>query len=135
MALELHRHNIAVNTLGVSVPPGLRLKPGKITLEESQHMPEKVRRVYADNDSMAEAFSEAWSFIALLDARSVTGQRFSTKFLADYLGKNGWEAALANWTRKLTKAVYVSYYFPESVEYQTPDGRYAERRFSFQRDQ
>ncbi len=74
-----------------------------MTLEESQHMPEKVRRLYADDDSMAEAFSKAWSFIALLDERSVTGQRFSTKFLADYLGKNGWETVLANWTRKPTR--------------------------------
>jgi NAD(P)-dependent dehydrogenase (short-subunit alcohol dehydrogenase family) len=134
LALELHHHNIAVNTLGVGAPPGLRLKPGEMTLEEAAKMPEDVRKHYADDESMAEAFSEAWSFVALLDAQSVTGQRFSTRHLADYLKTNGWGAALANWTRKLTKAVYVSYDFPESVQYQTPDGGFAERRFSFDKD-
>jgi NAD(P)-dependent dehydrogenase (short-subunit alcohol dehydrogenase family) len=134
LALELHPHNIAVNTLGVGAPPGRRLKPGEMTLKEANQMPEEVKKLYADDDSMAEAFSEAWAFLALRDAQSVTGQRFDTRNLAEFLKRNGWEAAIANWTRKLTKAVYVSYDFPESVRYQIPGGGYAELRFSFQKE-
>jgi 3-hydroxybutyrate dehydrogenase len=134
LALELHPHNIAVNTLGVGAPPDRRLKPGEMTLKEANQMPEEVKKLYADDDSMAEAFSEAWAFLALRDAQSVTGQRFGTRHLAEFLKRNGWEAAIANWTRKLTKAVYVSYDFPESVRYQIPGGGYAELRFSFQKE-
>jgi hypothetical protein len=110
------------------------LKPGEMTLKEANQMPEEVKKLYADDDSMAEAFSEAWAFLALRDAQSVTGQRFGTRHLAEFLKRNGWEAAIANWTRKLTKAVYVSYDFPESVRYQIPGGGYAELRFSFQKE-
>jgi NAD(P)-dependent dehydrogenase (short-subunit alcohol dehydrogenase family) len=130
-ALEWQPHNIAVNTLGVGAPPGLRLKPTELTLEEADQMPEEVKKLYADDDSMAEAFSEAWSFLALQDAQSITGQRFSTRALAEYLRRNGWEAAIANWSQKLTKAVYVSYDFPESARYQTKEGGFQELKFSF----
>ena len=133
-ALEWQPHNIAANTLGVGAPPGLRLKPTELTLEEASQMPEEVRKLYADDDSMAEAFSEAWSFLALQDAQGITGQRFSTRTLAEYLRRNGWEAAVANWTRKLTKAVYVSYDFPESARYQTPEGGFKELKYNFDKD-
>jgi hypothetical protein len=36
------------------------------------------------------------------------------------LKDNGWEAAVANWKNKLTKAVYVSYDLPEKVVYESP---------------
>ena len=130
-AMEWQPHNIAVNTLGVGAPPGLRLKPTELTLEEAAQMPEKIRKLYADDDSMAEAFSEAWSFLALQDAQGITAQRFSTRALAEYLRRHGWEAAVANWSQKLTKAVYVSYDFPESVRYQTQEGGFKELKFSF----
>lgn len=59
------------------------------------------------------------SFLAIQDAHGVTGQRFGTKQLADYLKTKGGEAAVAKWRNKLTKAVYVSYDLPEKVYYDT----------------
>jgi NAD(P)-dependent dehydrogenase (short-subunit alcohol dehydrogenase family) len=131
LALELHPHNIAVNSLGVSAPPGLKLKPTELKLEEANKMPERIKKLYANDESMAEAFSEAWVFLALQDAKGVTGQRFSTYQLADYLNRNGWEKAVSNWSRKLTKSIYVPYDFPKSVRYQTPDGGFKDLYFSF----
>ena len=120
LAMELHQYNIAVNSLNVAAPEGKRLKPSKLTFSEEIKLPEEIRAKYADENSMVEAFSEAWSFLALQDAHGVTGQRFGTKNLADYLKENGWEAAVANWRNKLTKAVYVSYDLPEKVQYEGP---------------
>ena len=131
LAMELQRDNIAVNSLGVGAPPGLRLKPTELTMEEASKMPEDIRKMYADDDSMAKAFTEAWSFLALQDANGVTGQRFGTRQLAEYLEVNGWKAAVAMWGKKLTKAMYVPYDFPESVRYQTPEGGFEEREFKF----
>lgn len=120
LAMELHQYNIAVNSLNVAAPEGKRLKPSKLTLSEENKLPDEIRAKYADENSMVEAFSEAWSFLALQDAHGVTGQRFGTKHLADYLKANGWEASVANWKSKLTKTVYVSYDLPEKVQYETP---------------
>ena len=131
LAMELQRDNIAVNSLGVGAPSGLRLKPTELTLEEAENMPEDIKKYYADDDSMAEAFTEAWSFLALQDAKGVTGQRFGTRQLSEYLRENGWEAAVQMWGKKLTKAVYVPFDFPESVRYQTPEGGFKERKFNF----
>jgi gluconate 5-dehydrogenase len=131
LAMELQHDNIAVNSLGVGAPSGLRLKPTELTLEEAENMPEEIKSLYADDDSMAEAFTEAWSFLALQNAKGVTAQRFGTRQLAEYLSNNGWEAATAMWSRKLTKAVYVPYDFPKSVRYQTPEGGIKEMVFKF----
>lgn len=131
LAMELQPYNIAVNSLGVSAPAGMRLKPTELTLKELGEMPDEYKKNIADDESMSQAFSNAWKFLALQDANGVTGQRFSTRLLADYLRENGWEAAVAKWTRKLTKAVYVSYDFPESVRYQTPEGGFNEQKFVF----
>ena len=122
LALELKPHNIAVNSLNVSSPPGKTLKPTELTLAEAQKMPKEIRERYADDESMVEAFKDAWTFLALQDASGVTGQRLRTKDLAEYLSRNGWEAAVENWRGKLTKAVYVTYDFPKSVRYQTGIG-------------
>ena len=122
LAMELYPYNIAVNSLNVAAPEGRRLKPTELTLAEARNMPEDVRVLYADDESMADAFSEAWSFLALQDAHGVTGQRLSTKQLAEFLKANGWDAAVATWRGKLTKAVYVTYDLPEKVRYQTPEG-------------
>ena len=119
LAMEFHQHNIAVNSLSPSAPDGKKLKPSRLTSSEESELPDETRSKYADDDSIVEAFSEAWSFLALQDAHGVTGQRFGTKQLADYLTANGWEAAVANWERKLTKAVYVPYDLPEKVYYDT----------------
>jgi NAD(P)-dependent dehydrogenase (short-subunit alcohol dehydrogenase family) len=131
LAMELQPYNIAVNSLGVGAPPGLRLKPTELTLEEANNMPEEIKSKYADDESMAEAFTEAWTFLALQNAKGVTGQRFGTRQLAEYLRLNGWEAARAMWSRKLTKAVYVPYDFPDTARYQTPEGGFKEIHFKF----
>lgn len=131
LAMELQPYNIAVNSLGVGAPPGLRLKPTELTLEEANNMPDEIRKKYADDDSMAEVFTDAWSFLALQDAKGVTGQRLGTRQLAEYLRLNGWEAAIAMWRQKLTKAVYVPFDFPKSARYQTPEGGFKEIEFKF----
>jgi NAD(P)-dependent dehydrogenase (short-subunit alcohol dehydrogenase family) len=119
LAMEFYQYNIAVNSLSPSAPEGKKLKPSKLTLKEENKLPDEIRAKYADDDSIVEAFSEAWSFLALQDAHGVTAQRFVTKQLADYLKVNGWEETEANWKSKLTKAVYESYDLPEMVYYDT----------------
>ena len=119
LAMEFHQHNIAVNSLSPSAPEGKRLKPSRLTLDEEKKLPDDVQSKYADDDSIVEAFSEAWSFLAIQDAQGVTGQRFGTKQLDDYLKEKGWDAAVENWKSKLTKAVYVVYDLPERVYYDT----------------
>ena len=119
LAMELYNYNIAVNSISPSAPEGKQLKPSKLTLSDEAKLPDEIRDRYADDDSIVEAFSEAWSFLALQDAHGVTGQRFGTKQLADYLDMNGWEAAVAYWGNKLTKVVYVPYDLPEKVHYDT----------------
>ena len=119
LAMEFYQYNIAVNSLSPSAPEGKKLKPSRITLSEESKLPDEIRAKYANDDSVVEAFSEAWSFLAIQDAHGVTGQRFGTKQLANYLKANGWEAAAANWKSKLTKAVYESYDLPEKVYYDT----------------
>jgi NAD(P)-dependent dehydrogenase (short-subunit alcohol dehydrogenase family) len=131
LAMELLPYNIAVNSLNVAAPEGKRLKPTELTLDEASKMPDAIRVQYADDETMASAFSEAWSFLALQDAHGVTGQRLGTKHLAEYLKANGWDAAVATWRDKLTKAVYVTYDLPEKVRYQTPEGGI--REFTFKK--
>jgi NAD(P)-dependent dehydrogenase (short-subunit alcohol dehydrogenase family) len=126
LALELKPYNIAVNSLNVSASPGKKLKPGGITMSQLKEMKKITREQYADDKSMVEAFSDAWVFLAIQDASSITGQRFVTRELAEYLKKHGVEAALANWKGKLTKAIYVAYNMPEKVVYQTPQGDFKE---------
>jgi len=129
LALELQPYNIAVNSLNVSAPTGKTLKPTELTLAEAEDMPDEIREKYAEDMELVEAFKEAWVFLALQNGKSITGQRFRTKELAQYLKENGWEAAIAKWSRKLTKAVYVSYDLPEKVRYQTPEGGWKEIKF------
>jgi len=119
LAMELYQYNVAVNSLSVAATEGKRLKPSRLKPGDEAKLPEDVRSGYASDDEMVEAFSEAWSFLALQNANGVTGQRFSPRQLAEYLRVNGWEAALANWRDKLTMAVYVSYDLPEKVHYDT----------------
>lgn len=122
LAMELKQYNIAVNSLNVASPPGKRLKPTELTLAEAAEMPNEIREKYADDESMVEAFQEAWVFLALQDGSGVTGQRLGTREIAEYLRRNGKAAAVAKWTKKLTQAVYVTYDLPKSVRYQTPEG-------------
>jgi 3-oxoacyl-[acyl-carrier protein] reductase len=129
LALELFPFNIAVNSLQVSAPLGKRLKPGGITLEQLGYLPSELGEEYADDESMVEAYKDAWVFLGLQDASGLTGQRFVTRELAEYLRRNGWEAAVANWKGKLRKAVYVSYDFPKSVRFRTPNHIWKDFKF------
>lgn len=129
LALELLPYNIAVNSLQVSAPRGKSLKPGAMTLEQLKHLPRKLGEEYADDYSMVEAFKDAWVFLGLQDASGVTGQRFVTRELAEYLERNGWDAAVANWRGKLRRAEYVTYDFPNNVRYRTPEHKWKEFKF------
>jgi NAD(P)-dependent dehydrogenase (short-subunit alcohol dehydrogenase family) len=129
LALELKPHNIAVNTLGVAAPPGKGLKPTELTQEEADRMPSEVRERYADDESMVDAFREAWTFMALQDGGGVTGQRVSTRRLAEELERDGWDAVRERMRGRLTRAVYEPYEFPRSVRYQTREGGWRELVF------
>jgi NAD(P)-dependent dehydrogenase (short-subunit alcohol dehydrogenase family) len=131
LALELQQYNIAVNSLNVGAPEGKRLKPTELTLKEAAEMPEEVKSRYATDEELVETFTDAWTFLALQGGKGVSGQRLGSKQLAEYLKRYGWEAAKANWSKKLTQAVYVTYDWPKSVRYQTPEGGIKELKFSF----
>jgi len=126
LALELRPHNVAVNSLNVSAPEGLRLKPTEMTLRQAQDIPEETRRLYADDASMVESFRDAWTFLALQRGDGVTGQRLSTRALAETLGSGGEQAAYEKWRGKLMQAVYTPIDWPKKIRYQTPDGGWKE---------
>ncbi len=126
LALELRPHNVAVNSLNVSAPEGLRLKPTEMTLRQAEGMPEEARRLYADDDSMVESFGDAWTFLALQRGGGVTGQRLSTRALTETLRSGGEQAAYERWKGRLMQAVYTPIDWPERVRYQTPDGGWKE---------
>jgi NAD(P)-dependent dehydrogenase (short-subunit alcohol dehydrogenase family) len=126
LALELRPHNVAVNSLNVSAPEGLRLKPTEMTLRQAEDMPEEERRLYADDESMAGSFGDAWTFLALQRGDGVTGQRLSTRELADALRSGGEDAAYERWRGKLVNAVYTPMDWPKKVRYQTPAGGWGE---------
>ncbi len=126
LALELRPHNVAVNSLNVSAPEGLRLKPTGMTLRQAEDMPEEEKRLYADEESMAECFGDAWTFLALQRGDGVTGQRLNTKVLAETLRSGGEQAAYERWRGKLVKAVYTPMEWPSRVRYQTPEGGWGE---------
>jgi len=129
LALELRPHNVEVNSLNVSAPEGLSLKPTEMTLRHAQDMPEETRRLYADDDSLVESFGDAWTFLALQRGGGVTGQRLSTRDLAETLRSGGEQAAYDRWRGRLTQAVYTLIDWPERVRYQTPDGGWKELSF------
>ena len=129
LALELKPYNIAVNTLGVAAPLGKGLKPTELTQEEADRMPPEVRERYADDESMVESFRDAWTFMALQDGGGVTGQRVSTRRLAEELERDSWDAVRERMRGRLTRAVYEPYDFPRSVRYQTREGGWRELSF------
>ena len=120
LALELRPLGIAVNTLNVSAPEGKQLKPTEFTLREVAEMPEKERSRIASEAEMVEAFTDAWTFLALQKGGGVTGQRLGTGGLAEELEQDGWEAVGERLKGRLTMAVYRPYDFPRKVRYQTP---------------
>jgi hypothetical protein len=102
-----------------------------MTLEESKCLPADYRRSFASEKEMSMEFGDTWAFLALQNSKSITGQRLSTRELTEYLRVNGCDATIEKWSRKLTEAVYVSYDFPGSVKYQTPNGGTSEQKFKF----
>ncbi len=110
-------------------PEGRSLKPTELTLREAAEMSEEERSRIASEEEMVEAFTDAWTFLALQRGSGVTGQRLSTKGLAEELDRNGWKAVEERLRGKLTMAVYQPYDFPRKVRYQTPDGGWDELVF------
>ena len=130
LAMELKNQNIAVNSLNVSAPPGLMLKPTELTEEEAEGMPEEVRVKYATVESMVQNFTDAWVFLALQTGDGITGQRFRTRTLAEDLTGLGEEAVAKRYRGKLLEAVYTQIDFPDKVKYQTLEGGWKEIRFT-----
>ncbi|MDP6048334.1 MAG: SDR family oxidoreductase [Candidatus Bathyarchaeota archaeon] len=130
LAFELKEYNIAVNSLNVASPPGLRLKPTALTIEAAEELPDSVRKLYADDDSMVRFFKDAWVFLALQDGSGITGQRLLTKTLAEVLREEGKEAAIKRYKGKHIQSVYTPIDWPETVRYQTPEGGFKEKKFS-----
>ncbi len=129
LALELRPLGIAVNSLNVSAPKGRRLKPTELTLRKVAEMSEEERSRIASEGEMVEAFTDAWTFLALQRGSGVTGQRLSTRGLAEELDRDGWETVEERLKGRLTMAVYQPYDFPRKVSYQTPDGGWDELVF------
>jgi NAD(P)-dependent dehydrogenase (short-subunit alcohol dehydrogenase family) len=129
MALELRPYNIAANTLNVSSIKGKQLKPTGLTLDEASRLPSQTREVYSEYEDLASSFTEAWTFLALQDGSGVTGQRFRTLELTDWLKTKGWESIREAYRNKLTRAVYQPIDFPKSVRYQTAGGGWKEIQY------
>jgi NAD(P)-dependent dehydrogenase (short-subunit alcohol dehydrogenase family) len=129
LALELKPRNIAVNSLNVSAPNGMSLKPTGLTLEELKTVTQEVVDRYADVESMVRVFGDAWVFLALQDGDGVTGQRFITSKLSKELNENGWASVVENYSNKLSCVLYEPYKFPDKVRYQTPNGGWKELIF------
>lgn len=129
LALELKPRNIAVNSLNVSAPNGMSLKPTGLTLEELKMVTQEVVDRYADVESMVRVFGDAWVFLALQDGDGVTGQRFITSKLSKELKENGWDSVVETHRNKLSRVLYEPYKFPDKVRYQTPNGGWEELIF------
>ncbi len=129
LAMELYEHNIAVNSLGVGAPNGMRLKPTELTLSEASRMPDEVQSLYPSDKSMVETFKDAWVFLALQDGGGVTGQRIGSNLLTEFIKTHGWDTAVQTWRSKFTKVVYTPYDIPDMVRYQTPEGGFKELHF------
>lgn len=129
LAIELKEYNIAVNSLNVASPPGLRLKPTALTLENAEKVPDSVKELYADDESMVKHFRDAWVFLALQDGSGITGQRLLTKELADILRGKGEDGALELYRGKRILSVYTPIEWPEMLRYQTPEGGFKEKWF------
>ncbi|MCW4012483.1 MAG: SDR family oxidoreductase [Candidatus Bathyarchaeota archaeon] len=130
LALELKNYNIAVNSLNVGAPPGYKLKPTELTEEEALEVPEEVRSRYAPVDLMVQHFSNAWVFLAQQKADGITGQRFSSRKLAEELMALGEAEIIKRYRGKLSESVYQGIDFPEKVKYQTREGGWKEIRFT-----
>jgi NAD(P)-dependent dehydrogenase (short-subunit alcohol dehydrogenase family) len=126
LALELKPHNIAVNSLNAASPPGKKLKPTELTIEEAGNMPENIRERYTGDWELVNHFRDAWVFLALQDASGITGMRLDTGELSRVLREEGAEGAYTRWKGKRMEAVYKPVDWPKKVKYQTKEGGWEE---------
>jgi hypothetical protein len=98
-------------------------------MKEAEKVPDSVRNLFADDESMVHHFRDAWVFLALQDGSSITGQRLHTKTLAEGIRDDGEEATINRYKGKRILSVYTPIDWPETVRYQTPEGGFKEKRF------
>ncbi|MBD3204731.1 SDR family NAD(P)-dependent oxidoreductase [Candidatus Bathyarchaeota archaeon] len=129
LALELRPCNIAVNSLNVSSPPGKRLKPTEMSLDQADQMPDKIKVNYAKEKELVDQFKDAWVFLAEQDSSGITGMRLATNELSNVLKAGGAKAAYNKWRGKRVEAVYNPVEWPEKEKYQTKEGGWKELVF------
>ncbi|CAN5514419.1 SDR family oxidoreductase [soil metagenome] len=88
IAEEFKPHNISVNLVTPGKDIGNRpIKPTSVTSEEFAAWPEEKRAQYRDSMELSEAFV----YLALQDANSLTGRRFSASALSRTIREHGYE--------------------------------------------
>jgi len=88
LALEVKKHNIAVNTItpgGASA--GVRIKPTSLTQGEYDRLGETEQNQWVDSIVMTEAFV----FLARQDGSGVTGERVLAYELSEQIRRQGWD--------------------------------------------
>lgn len=87
LALEVKKHNIAVNTItpgGASA--GVRIKPTSLTQAEFEKLSPSEQEKWADAIVMTEAFV----YLALQDGSGVTGERLLAYEFSERIRREGW---------------------------------------------
>ena len=88
LAMEFQEHNIAVNTItpgGVS--HGVRIKPTSVTQVQYDAMNEQEKAQWQDPMLLTEAFV----YLALQNARGITGERIYAYPLSERIRREGWD--------------------------------------------
>ncbi|SRR5579871_497642 len=81
LSLEATEHNIAVNTIG----PGARIKPTRMTWEESDRAPSDVRAQWADPVELGKG----WVWLAGQPPRRFSGYRFDAGRIVETIAREG----------------------------------------------
>ncbi len=88
LAEELKAHNISVNLVTPGKDIGDRpIKPTSVTAEEFAAWPEEQRAGYRDSMELSEVFV----YLAMQEARTITGRRFSASALSRIIREQGFE--------------------------------------------
>lgn len=88
IAEEFKPHNISVNLITPGKDIGDRpIKPTSVTAAEFAGWPEEKRAQYRDSMELSEAFV----YLAIQDARSLTGRRFSASALSRAIREHGFD--------------------------------------------
>jgi NAD(P)-dependent dehydrogenase (short-subunit alcohol dehydrogenase family) len=88
LAMELQEHNIAVNSItpgGVS--HGVRIKPTSVTQAQYDALNEQEKAQWQDPLLLTEAFV----YLALQNARGITGERIYAYPLSEWIRREGWD--------------------------------------------